>query len=138
MCDMQERTLAVENQVRAIAGANKLAASDALPPKNIRIIVDENVDMMGIKLESMGYNVERIKVMRNSDQSMAHDFNILVYARDSASILITKDREVGKACIGNNIDCIWINDDVILTDLVLPKLAKLGGLTPLKEPEHAK
>lgn len=92
----------------------------------IRILVDETSDGLDIKLRDAGYHTESVKKMRAVDAKMAYDYNIIQHARDNSMILITKDRETGRACKANDIPCILVSDDLILHKIILPGLDALA------------
>ena len=62
--------------------------------------------------------------MRTTNEKFANDFNILLYAKENDMILVTKDKEPGKACQTNGIKCIWLSDDILFDKVILPELAK--------------
>ena len=91
----------------------------------MKILVDETNDGLDIKLQLKGYQAESVKKLKESESKLGHDFNVIQYAEDNDMILITKDKENGKACKANQFPCIWINDDSIFEDMVLPELERL-------------
>lgn len=90
-----------------------------------KILVDETSDGLDIDLILLGYEAESVKKLREKEQKLGHDFNVIQYAQQNNMILITKDKESGKACKANNFPCIWINDKSILEKMILPELEKM-------------
>jgi len=91
----------------------------------MEILVDETSDGWDIKLKLLGFEAKSVKKLKEKEQKLGHDFNIIQYAQQNNMILITKDKECGKACRANNFPCIWINDDSIIEKIILPDLEKL-------------
>jgi len=48
-----------------------------------------------------------------------------MFAKENGMVLITKDKEPGQACKDNNIPCIWLSDERIFDDMVIPSLDDL-------------
>ena len=93
--------------------------------KPLKILVDETSDGLDIKLQNAGYYAESVKKLRNKNEKMGHDYNVIQYAKENDMVFITKDKEPGKACNANEIACIWISDDLVFEKIILPELAKL-------------
>ena len=93
--------------------------------KTIKILVDETSDGLDIKLHDLGYHAMSVKKLRITDEKMGHDYNIIKYAKDNNMIFITKDKETGRACKANEIDCICLTDDLIFEKIIIPELEKL-------------
>jgi len=91
----------------------------------MKILVDETNDGLDIKLQLKGYQAESVKKLKESESKLGHDFNVIQYAKDHDMLLITKDKENGKACKANSFPCIWINDDSIFDDMIIPELERL-------------
>ncbi len=92
-----------------------------------KILVDETSDGLDLKLQDAGYHAESVKKLKAGNEKMAHDYNIMQYAKENNMVFITKDKEPGKACPDNDIKCIWISDDLIFERIILPDLEKLGS-----------
>ena len=92
----------------------------------MKILVDEMLDGWDIKLQTLGFEAESVKKLKENESKLGHDFNVIQYAKENNMILITKDSENGKACNANNFPCIWINDDTIFEKMVLVELEKLN------------
>lgn len=90
-----------------------------------KILVDETSDGLDIELNLLGYQAESVKKLKEKEQKLGHDFNVIQYAQQNDMILITKDKESGKACKANNFPCIWINDKSIFEKMILPELEKM-------------
>ena len=90
-----------------------------------KILVDETSDGLDIELNLLGYEAESVKKLKEKEQKLGHDFNVIQYAQQNNMILITKDKESGKACKANNFPCIWINDKSIFEKMILPELEKM-------------
>ncbi len=86
-----------------------------------RILVDENVDGFGKKLQELGYDVERVKILKRDDSKMAADFNAMTYAKKNEMMIITDDQEMVKGCGLSNIGCIAITDQEVFEEIILPK-----------------
>ena len=91
----------------------------------MKILVDETSDGWDIKLRLAGFDAYSVKKLRKEEEKLGHDFNVIGYARDNKMILITKDKETGRACMANNFPCIWINDNTIFEKMVLVEIEKL-------------
>jgi len=91
----------------------------------MKILVDETNDGMDIKLKLAGYDAQSVKKLKEGESKLGHDFNVIQYAHENDMILITKDKENGKACKANGFPCIWINDDTIFDKMVIPQLERL-------------
>jgi predicted nuclease of predicted toxin-antitoxin system len=90
-----------------------------------KILVDETSDGLDIELNLLGYEAESVKKLKEKEQKLGHDFNVIQYAQQNNMILITKDKESGKACKANNFPCVWINDKSIFEKMILPELEKM-------------
>lgn len=90
-----------------------------------RILVDETSDGLDLKLRLAGYEAESVKKLKEYESKLGHDFNVIQYAQEKDMILITKDKENGKACKANGFPCIWINDDSIFEKMIFPELEKM-------------
>jgi predicted nuclease of predicted toxin-antitoxin system len=93
----------------------------------VKILVDETSDGLDIKLKLAGYDAFSVKKLKESESKLGHDFNVIQYAQQNNMILITKDKENGKACKANGFPCIWINDDTIFEKMILPELENLNS-----------
>ena len=96
--------------------------------KQLKILVDETSDGWDITLRLAGYEAYSVKKLKESESKLGHDFNVIQYAQQNKMILITKDKENGKACKANSFPCIWINDESIFEKMILPELEKLKQL----------
>ena len=96
--------------------------------KQLKILVDETSDGLDIKLRLAGYVAESVKKLKETESKLGHDFNVIQYAQQNNMVLITKDKENGKACKANSFPCIWINDESIFEKMILPELEKLKQL----------
>lgn len=94
---------------------------------DIRILVDETSDGLDVRLADAGYYAQSVKKMRATDDKMAYDYNIMQHARENGMVLITKDRETGRACQANGIRCILVTDELILSRIILPELEAMSG-----------
>ena len=92
----------------------------------IKVLVDETSDGLDLKLQNIGYYAESVKKLRARDGKMAHDYNVIQYAKENGMIFITKDKEPGRACQANGIKCIWVSDDLVFERVVLPELERLS------------
>src|SRR4030067_820874 len=64
--------------------------------KPLKILVDETSDGLDIKLQNAGYYAESVKKLRNKNEKMGHDYNVIQYAKENDMVFITKDKENGK------------------------------------------
>lgn len=90
----------------------------------MKILVDETSDGLDIKLQLRGYKAESIKKLKEKESKLGEDFNVIQYAQENDMLLITKDKENGRACKTNNFPCIWINDESIFEQMILPELER--------------
>ncbi len=91
----------------------------------VKILVDETSDGLVKKLLGRGYIAEGVKKLKETDERMAHDYNVIEHAKKNDMIVITKDGALGKACNANNIKCILLDDDLLFEIIVLPNLKKM-------------
>ena len=96
--------------------------------KSLKILVDETSDGLDVKLQHAGYYAESVKKLRNKDEKMGYDYNVIQYAKENQMVFITKDKEPGKACQANGIPCIWLSDDLVFEKIVLPELENLKNI----------
>ena len=78
------------------------------------------------ELIKLGHKVEYVRKLREKDSKFRNDFNVIKYAEEHKMVLITKDTENGKACEDNKYLCIWISDDRIFEEMILPRLKNLN------------
>lgn len=45
--------------------------------KQLKILVDETSDGLDIKLQNAGYYAESVKKLRNKNEKMGHDYNVI-------------------------------------------------------------
>ena len=88
----------------------------------MKFLLDEHTEGFDKKLLALGHEVEYAKKLRAKEEKFRNDFNLLSYAKDQEMIFITKDRENGQACEDNKIPSIWLSDDKIFEEMVLPRL----------------
>ena len=88
----------------------------------MKILVDETNDGWDEELQKLGYQAESVKKLKAKESKLGHDFNVIQYAKENDMILITKDKENGKACKANDFPCIWINDNTIFEKFILTEL----------------
>lgn len=91
----------------------------------MKFLLDENCAGFDKKLLQLGHQIEYVTDLRKKDEKFRNDFNVIIFAKENNMVLITKDKEPGKACKDNNIPCIWLNDDRIFEGMVLPDIDKL-------------
>lgn len=124
--DLKEQMRGVGSPAARSGGPKPASGVVGAHLDNIGVMTDENVDGIGISLERMGYSVKRVRSMRESDPTMADDFNVIKYAKENDLVLITRDREIGRACENNNIPCVWIKEDTILRLMIVPELERMS------------
>jgi rRNA-processing protein FCF1 len=66
-----------------------------------------------------------VKKLREQDEKFRNDFNVVMHAKEKGMILITKDKEPGQACNDNKIPCIWLSDERIFDEMVIPMLYEM-------------
>jgi len=91
----------------------------------MKFLIDQNADFFGNELEKRNYEVEYILKLREQDPKFRNDLNMLKHAETNKMILVTKDRENGQACKDNGIPCIWLSDEELLENMILPRLDEL-------------
>ena len=91
-----------------------------------KILVDETSDGWDLELQKLGYDAYSVKKLKEKESKLGHDFNVISYAQENDMILITKDKENGKACNANGFPCVWINDNTIFEKMVLTELKKFS------------
>ena len=90
----------------------------------MKILIDEMYDGLDEKLREIGHDAYSVKKLIADGVKINTDYSILNYARDNDMILVTQDKETGKACAENDIKCILIDRYAIL-DFVLKQLEKI-------------
>lgn len=90
--------------------------------KQLEFFLDEHVEGFGKKLLELGHKVQYVKKLKEKEEKFRNDFNLLLYAKENNMIFVTKDKEPGQACKDNNIPCIWLSDERIFDEMILPKL----------------
>jgi len=88
----------------------------------MEILCDEMYDGLDDKLNEMGYKAYSVKKLKEEEKRMGHDFNVINHAKEKKMVLVTKDNENGKACRANKIDCVFVNDEIIFTKIILEEL----------------
>ncbi|MGI0027027.1 MAG: DUF5615 family PIN-like protein [Nitrosopumilaceae archaeon] len=91
----------------------------------MKFLIDQNTDFFGKELEKLNHEVEYVTELRKNDERLRNDHNVIEHAKVNKMILVTKDRENGQACQDNNILCIWLSDERLLEEIVLPRLKEL-------------
>src|ERR1700674_5701425 len=86
----------------------------------LKFLIDQNTDFFGKELEKLGHEVEYVLELRKRDERFRNDLNVIKHAETNHMILITKDRENGQACHDNKIQCIWLSDERLLEEMVIP------------------
>lgn len=91
--------------------------------KQLEFLLDEHVEGFDKKLLELGHKVQYAKKLKETEEKFRNDFNLLLYAKENKMIFVTKDKEPGQACKDNNISCIWLSDERIFDEMILPKLS---------------
>lgn len=105
----------------------------------IRVLVDETSDGLDEKIRSAGYDAQSVKKLKDGgDTRMACDFNVIQYARENDMVLITKDREMGKACRLNGIRCILPSDELVFERIIIPDLMKMSAQSAKTPPGRSR
>ena len=84
----------------------------------MKILVDENLDGMDIRLKELGYDAQSVRKLQLSGKKLASDYSIINYARENDMIIVTKDTEFRKASEENNFPLILLDDEEILKVIV--------------------
>lgn len=90
--------------------------------KQLKFLLDEHVEGFDKKLLELGHNVEYAKKLKENEEKFRNDFNLLLYAQEKNMIFVTKDKEPGQTYKDNNFPCIWLSDERIFDEMILPKL----------------
>lgn len=91
----------------------------------MKFLLDEHVEGFDKKLLERGHQVEYVKKLREQDEKFRNDFNVVMFAKENGMILITKDKEPGQACEDNKIPSIWLSDERIFDEMIIPRLDEL-------------
>lgn len=91
----------------------------------MKILIDETSDGWDEKLQNLGFEAYSVRKLKDSDPNLSEDFNVIQYARDNDMVLVTKDRENGRACTKNGFPCIWINDETVFEKMVVKELENM-------------
>jgi len=86
--------------------------------KHQKILIDEMDDGMDEKLNSMGFEAYSVKKLRSEGKKLHTDYSIINYAKENNMILVTRDTEIGQACMENNLPCILLDNNEILKIVV--------------------
>lgn len=89
----------------------------------MKILVDENLDGMDIRLKELGYDAYSVRKLQNSGIKLGSDYSIINYARENNMIIVTKDTEFRKASEENDFPLILLDDEEILK-VIVDKLKK--------------
>lgn len=89
----------------------------------MKILVDENLDGMDIRLKELGYDAYSVRKLQNSGIKLGSDYSIINYARANDMIIVTKDTEFRKASEENDFPLILLDDQEILK-VIVDKLKK--------------
>jgi len=90
--------------------------------KQLKFLLDEHVEGFDKKLLELGHTVEFAKKLREKEEKFRNDFNLLLHAQENNLIFVTKDKEPGQTCKDNKIPCIWLSDERIFEEMILPRL----------------
>ena len=94
----------------------------------LRILVDEDSDGMTGWLRDKGYEVESVRELKETDELMGHDYNVIKRAHENGMVLITHDVKVISACRANGIKCVAMDEEGVRKH-VLEEIEKLEGGT---------
>lgn len=89
----------------------------------MKILVDENLDGMDLRLKELGYDAYSVRKLQNSGIKLGSDYSIINYARENGMIIVTKDTEFRKASEENDFPLILLDDEEILK-VIVDKLKK--------------
>lgn len=83
--------------------------------KQLKFLLDEHVEGFDKKLLELGHSVEYAKKLKENEEKLRNDFNLLLYAPEKNMIFVTKDKEPGQTCKDNNFPCIWLSGEIYKT-----------------------
>ena len=84
----------------------------------MKILVDENLDGMDIRLNALGHDAQSVRKLQIAGKKLGSDYSIINYAREHDMIIVTKDTEFRKASEENNFPLILLDDEEILKVIV--------------------
>ena len=90
--------------------------------EQLKFLLDEHVEGFDKQLIKLGHQVEYAKKLREKEEKFRNDFNLLLFAQEKNMIFVTKDKEPGQTCKDNNFPCIWLSDEKIFDEMILPRL----------------
>ena len=90
--------------------------------KQLEFLLDEHVEGFDKRLLELGHKVHYAKKLKEKEEKFRNDFNLVLHAQENNMIFVTKDKEPGQACKDNNIPCIWLSDERLFDEMLLPKL----------------
>ena len=85
------------------------------------LLLDEMFDGFEEDLLEHGYKSQSVKKLKADGSLLATDFSVITFAKENSMILVTEDGQNGKACLENNIPCVFIDKDAIV-DIMVEKL----------------
>jgi len=88
----------------------------------MKFLLDEHAEGFDKKLIEKGHEVVYAKKLKEKEKKFRNDMNLMLLAGEKNMIFITKDKENGQACEDNKIPCIWLSDDRIFDEMILPRL----------------
>jgi predicted nuclease of predicted toxin-antitoxin system len=91
----------------------------------MRFLIDQNADFFGNELKKLGHEVEYVTELRKKDERFRNDRVVINHTEANHMILVTKDRENGQACQDDKIPCIWLSDERLFEEMVIPQLKEL-------------
>lgn len=91
----------------------------------MKFLIDQNADFFGQKLEKMGHEVTYVAKLREWDEKYRNDYIVIDFAKENNMVLVTKDRENGQTFQDTGMRCIWISDERIFEEMVIPYLQNL-------------
>ncbi len=91
----------------------------------MKILIDEMDDGWDEKLNDLGHDAYSVKKLRMEGHKLGSDYSVINYAKENGMILVTRDKENGKACQESGLPHIWLTDDYIFK-LVVEKLKNLS------------
>ena len=91
----------------------------------MKVLVDEMDDGWDEKLKDLGYDAYSVKKLRADGHKMRTDYSVINYAKENDMVLVTRDTEIGQACMENGLPYILLDSAEILK-IVINKLQELS------------
>jgi predicted nuclease of predicted toxin-antitoxin system len=94
----------------------------------MKVLLDGMYDGLDSQLQKIGFEAYSVQKLQKEVEKLGHDFNVINFAKDHEMVLITSDKENGRACKANGFPCIFVNVENILERIILPDLKKFENI----------